>query len=589
MASNDVIAFGVVDYVVFSGMLVISTLTGIYHGFAKGGQHSTSRCTAITDWKNTILADKSMHFLPVAMSILVSFTSPLSIMGTPAEIYVHGIRYAVFSLSLLWCLPMVAYLYLPVFQNLQLTSAYEYMEMRFNFPLRILVAIIFIIQSAFYMAACLVGPAIAIEAVQNFDFWKTIVLTGLLCTLYTAFGGMKGVIWTDVFQFFIIIGTLLAVIVMAAVKVGGFTEVFEANNENGRLDIFGFELDPTVRLTFFNSFIGGAITMSPMYVSQTAVQRYMTIRSLKKSQASVLINIPFTLVTLPCMYFTGLALYAFYNNGMSHLQPAINSTFSPELQTMISSVQGADVNHEPNYSSADQIVVYFVSSQFGKIPGLQGLFVSCLFAGTLSSVSSSLNSMTAVTLEDFIKQYRKWQASRTGKPIYQNDRMDTFVSKLLTCVYGICGVGLSFVAVNLGSLIVLGNSILGVTGGPILAAFTVGVLYKRANGIGMLIGTLLGFGVGFWIAAGAFASNNIPTDDIVGLYKVSYMMYGFYATVVTIVIGIVVSEIVRLFVREERMKYVDPILLATFMRPSGWTKADSTLVKAGDEGELEKN
>ncbi|XP_077989578.1 sodium-coupled monocarboxylate transporter 1-like [Glandiceps talaboti] len=580
-SSNDVTAFGVVDYVVFSGMLAISTLTGIYNGFAKGGQHSTSRY---------LLADKNMHFLPVAMSILVSFTSPLSIMGLPAEIYVHGIQYAIFALSLLWCLPLVAFLYLPVFQGLQLTSAYEYMEMRFNIPLRILVAIIFMIQSVFYMAACLVGPAIAIEAVLNFEFWKTIVLTGFLCTLYTTLGGMKGVIWTDVFQFFVIIGTLVAVIVMITMKVGGFTAVFEANNENGRLDIFGFELDPTERLTVFTGLVGGAVGISPMYISQTAVQRYMTIKSLKMSQASVLINIPLNaFFTMPCIYFTGLALYAFYNHGMSPLQPAVNSTFSQELQTMLPSGDGANVNYEPNYSSADQIIVYFVSSQFGEIPGLQGLFVACLFAGTLSSVSSALNSMTAITLEDFIKQYRKWQASRSGKPIYQNDRMDTFVSKLLTCVYGICGVGLSFVAVNLGSLIVLGNAILGVTGGPILAAFTVGVLYKRANGIGMLLGTLLGFGIGFWIAAGAFANTNTPAENVFGLYKVSYMMYGFYATVVTIVIGIVVSEIVRLFVREERMKCVDPILLATFMRPSGWTKADSSLVKTGDEGELEEN
>ncbi|XP_077989539.1 sodium-coupled monocarboxylate transporter 1-like [Glandiceps talaboti] len=576
-SSNDPITFGVVDYVVFSGMLVISTLTGIYHGFAKGGQHSTSRY---------LLADKTMHFVPVAMSILVSFSSPLSTLGTPAEFYIHGAKYSISFLSYLWCLPMVAYVFLPVFHGLQFRSAYEYMEVRFNYPLRIMVTIIFMIQSAAYMSACLVGPAIAIEAVQKFEVWKTILLTGILCTVYTACGGMKGVIWTDVFQFFIIIGTLLAVIIMAAVKAGGFIKVFEENNENERLDIFSFDLDPTDRMNFFSGVIGGGISIAPMFLSQTAVQRYMTVKSLKQSQASVLVNILFLSITSPCLYFTGLALYAYYNNEMSILQTAINATFSPEMKSMVSGDTDG-VQYEPNYNSADQIVMYFVSSQFGKFDGVQGLFVACLFAGTLSSVSSSLNSLTAVTLEDFIKPYRKWQAARQGKSMYDNDVMDTRLSKILTCAYGIFGIGLAFVVVGVDSLLALGLSIFGVTGGPIMATFAVGMLYKRANGNGMFVGTLIGFAFGIWITIGAFANQGTPADEMFALYKISYLMYGFYATVATIVIGVLASEIVRVFVPKEKAKCVDPILMATFMRPSGWKVSDSLLNKEEQDGEIQ--
>ncbi|XP_070576361.1 sodium-coupled monocarboxylate transporter 1-like [Ptychodera flava] len=92
----------------------------------------------------------------------------------------------------------------------------------------------------------------------------------------------------------------------------------------------------------------------------------------------------------------------------------------------------SDANYEPNFNTADQILVYFVSSQLGQISGIQGLFVAALFAGALSSVSSSLNALTAVTLEDFIKPFRKWKAQRSGQMIYTNDRRDTAVSKVLS-------------------------------------------------------------------------------------------------------------------------------------------------------------
>ncbi|XP_070579122.1 sodium-coupled monocarboxylate transporter 1-like [Ptychodera flava] len=466
--TSEATPFSIVDYLVFSGMLAISTLTGIYHGFAKGGQHSTTRY---------LLADKSMHFLPVAMSILVSFMSPLSIMGTPAEVYTYGTGYTAFTLCYLWCLPLTAYIFIPVFMDLKLVSSYQYMDLRFNFYLRILVSMIFMIQSVLYTAACLVGPALAIEAVQDFEMWKTLIITGALCTLYTTLGGMKGVIWTDVFQFFVIIITLVAVIILGVIEVGGFNEVFRVNGESRRYNHFNFDLDVTRRTGFFSGFIGGAFSISPLFISQTAVQRYMTVRSLKHSQASVMINVPFALITGPCLYLCGMVLYAYYNGDLTGLQPSINGT----LPTGMSPVAGAVGQYEPNYSSSDQILVYFISSKFGNIPGIQGLFVACLFAGTLSSVSSSLNAMTAITLEDFIKPYRAWKARRHGTTKYQNDQRDTVMSKILTCVYGIAGIGLAFLASTLGSLLVLGFTVLGITGAPILGTFGVGMMYKRAN------------------------------------------------------------------------------------------------------------
>ncbi|XP_070578594.1 sodium-coupled monocarboxylate transporter 1-like [Ptychodera flava] len=408
--------------------------------------------------------------------------------------------------------------------------------------------------------------------VVDFEFWKTLLITGILGTLYTAIGGMKGVIWTDVFQFFVIIATILTVIIIGVSKTGGIEEVFRINDDNGRLDVFSFDLSPTKRLSFLSNVIGAAASFSPNYLSQTAVQRYLTIPSLKHSQLSLLINVPLLYLTHSTLYLTGLVLFAYYNNDFTPLQMAINVTSPTDIPDFPLSGD-SDANYEPNFNTADQILVYFVSSQLGQISGIQGLFVAALFAGTLSSVSSSLNALTAVTLEDFIKPFRKWKAQRSGKMIYTNDRRDTAVSKVLTCVYGLIGIGLAFVSSRLASLLVLGTTILGVPGGPIVAAFSLGMLYRRANGIGTLIGTILGFGFGLWISLGAFV-NQGSSEDVPAIYRLSFIMYAAYAFSVSIVTGVVVSEIINVCFRKGYIKSVDPLLLARCVRPSEYKGKD---------------
>ncbi|XP_070575243.1 sodium-dependent multivitamin transporter-like isoform X2 [Ptychodera flava] len=213
-------------------------------------------------------------------------------------------------------------------------------------------------------------------------------------------GGMKAVIWTDVFQFLVIVGTLMTVIILGTIEAGGLQYVWEANKQDGRLDVFKVPFDLTQRTTIFSAIFGGGMNTIPQFISQTAVQRYMSSKTLKHAQMSVLLNMPFQLIILPTVYFSGLVMYAYYNNDIMPLQPPINAT-----NASIVIVGGQ--HYSPDYTSSDQILVYFISTLFGSIPGIQGLFVAALFAGALSSVSSGLNSMIAVTLEDMMKPWRR--------------------------------------------------------------------------------------------------------------------------------------------------------------------------------------
>ncbi|XP_035695681.1 sodium-coupled monocarboxylate transporter 1-like [Branchiostoma floridae] len=156
--------FGAVDYVIFGGMLAVTAATGLYHAFAGGGQRTTARY---------LMADRSMFSLPVAISVLASFMSAVSILGEPSEIFVHGIQYWLIDLSFFITIPVTAVFFIPVFHGLGLTTAYEYLEQRFSMSLRVVAACLFILQNTFYIAVILYAPALALETVTKFEVWKT--------------------------------------------------------------------------------------------------------------------------------------------------------------------------------------------------------------------------------------------------------------------------------------------------------------------------------------------------------------------------------------------------------------------------------
>ncbi|XP_070575242.1 uncharacterized protein [Ptychodera flava] len=166
-------------------------------------------------------------------------------------------------------------------------------------------------------------------------------------------GGMKAVIWTDVFQFLVIVGTLMTVIILGTIEAGGLQYVWEANKQDGRLDVFKVPFDLTQRTTIFSAIFGGGMNTIPQFISQTAVQRYMSSKTLKHAQMSVLLNMPFQLIILPTVYFSGLVMYAYYNNDIMPLQPPINAT-----NASIVIVGGQ--HYSPDYTSSDQLSVVWI-------------------------------------------------------------------------------------------------------------------------------------------------------------------------------------------------------------------------------------
>lgn len=182
------------------------------------------------------MADRNMSIFPVAVSLMASFMSAISLLGVASENYFYGFQFVVINFSYLIATPIASYLYLPVFFGLQKTSTYEYLELRFGPQIRTLASLTYTLQMVLYNGIVLYAPAIVLEAVTGLDRLISILVVGLVCTFYSTLGGMKAVLFTDLLQSFLMFGAVFSVVIFSAIQVGGLGQIFAIAGESGRLD-----------------------------------------------------------------------------------------------------------------------------------------------------------------------------------------------------------------------------------------------------------------------------------------------------------------------------------------------------------------
>lgn len=531
-----------VDYTVFGLMLAVSAAIGIFYGMCSKKKQDT---------KEFLMAGKSMTTFPVAMSLIASFMSAITLLGTPAEVYQYGFLYWLIGWSYILVMPSAAYLYFPVFHKLQVTSAYEYLEIRFNRKIRWMGSFTFIIQMCLYMAIVVYAPALALSQVTGMNVYFSVSLISFVCIFYTTLGGMKAVLWTDAIQVIIMFGSVLFVIIKGTVDMGGFGYVWEKNRESGRIELVNFDPNPTTRHSIWSLVIGGYFTWIANYgVNQAQVQRYLCVRTKSMVERALWINMVGLFVLMLSCAFGGLVIYARYSD--------------------------CDPISAGVVSSADQLMPLFVMDILGDWKGLPGLFVAGIFAGALSTVSSGMNSLAAIVLEDFLK-------NGCYKTI--SERASTVASKLLSLFFGLLTFALVFVAEQLGGVLSAALSIFGMVGGPLLGLFSLGMFFPWANSVGAAVGHVCGLAFMFWIGVGTqvgLATGDVtyakkpldvsgcnfteatdagpsstaadflastetsfeptePPSGTLGLYNLSYMWYSATGCFTVIVVGLVVS------------------------------------------------
>ncbi|NXL00113.1 SC5A6 protein, partial [Mesembrinibis cayennensis] len=218
--------FTVIDYSIFALLLVLSSAIGLFYALSGDRQRTV---------QEFLLANRNMGFLPVALSLLATFQSAVAILGVPAEIYRFGTEYWFLGCSYFLGLLIPAHVFIPVFYRLRITSTYEPRAPRLPWAALAAPVVAAASPQVIYMGVVLYAPALALNAVTGFDLWSAVLTMGLVCTLYTTLGGLKAVIWTDVFQTLVMFAGQLAVIVVGAQRVGGMARVWRLAEQEGKI------------------------------------------------------------------------------------------------------------------------------------------------------------------------------------------------------------------------------------------------------------------------------------------------------------------------------------------------------------------
>ena len=472
--------FSLFDYVVFAlyllGTLAIGTL------FIKGQR----------DLNEYFLAGRTMGSVVVAMTILASLFSGISFLAAPSEGYANGPVFYLANIAFFIATPVTAMLILPFYYNSRFFTAYQYLEERFSVQLRTPASASFIVRVLLWLAAATYAPALALEQATGMPLWFTILCTGLLTTIYTTFGGMRAVIWTDVMQLVVLAGGQLVIMLVALGRVpGGIDRVIEIGRQGGRLDL-SLSADPTVRLTLWGLLIGATFMhLVQMATDQVSVQRYLSARSLEVARRGLWLKLAMLLPVTVIFYGTGLVLYAFYQ---IHGDPLVAGKIT----------------------KADQILPYFVINELPH--GLPGLFIAAIYAASMSTISAGINSLTSASLVDFYQ--RLWRRPDLS------EKNQLRIARALTFGYGTLVVLLAFLVHRLGTLLEATNKVIGLVGGPLLGLFLLGILLKRATARGALIGWVAGLVLTLWVCFGT---------------NISFLWYAMIGCLTTMVIGFATS------------------------------------------------
>ncbi|KAM9095540.1 sodium-coupled monocarboxylate transporter 1-like [Sarcophilus harrisii] len=549
------------DYMVFILMLLISAAIGVYYAWKERGKQTETEF---------LMGGRQMSGVPVSLSLTASFMSAVTVLGTPAEVYRFGAMFSLFCITYTLVVIITTELYMPVFYRLRISSTYEYLELRFNKLVRLLGTVFFITQTILYTGIVIYAPALALNQVTGFELWGAVVTTGLVCTFYCALGGLKAVIWTDVFQSVVMVAGFSSVIIQTAQLQGGISNVMQHAEEGGRLRIWDFNLNPLQRHTFWTIIIGGTFTWTSIYgVNQSQVQRYLACKSKGHARLALYLNLLGLWIILACAVLSGLSLYSMFRD--------------------------CDPWTSHKVRAPDQLMPYLAVLILNEFPGLPGLFVSSAYSGTLSTVSSSITALAAVTVEDLIKPQLVSPSQRTL----------SLLSQGISVFFGILCIGMAALASLMGGLLQAALSIFGMIGGPLLGLFTLGLLNPYANSMGSFIGLMFGFSFSIWTGVGAYfypppSSRTLPLPLSVAnctltrslplnftglieysvlmpwktafrrnflmnnLYSLSYLYLSTLGTLMTILMGSVFS-----FLTGGHEQSIDPKYL--------WTKEDMSL------------
>ncbi|MEQ6118297.1 sodium:solute symporter [Reichenbachiella sp. MALMAid0571] len=486
-----------------------------------------------------LLGDKSMKWGTIGLSVMATQASAITFISTPGQGYESGMGFVQNYFGLPIALIIVAFVFIPLYYKLNVYTAYEFLEKRFDQKTRLLGAFLFMVQRGLAAGITIYAPAIILSTILVWDLSWTILLVGILVIIYTVSGGTKAVSLTQKYQMAVIlIGMVMAFfyILDYLSPFVSFTGALEIAGRLNKLNAVDFSLNFETRYTVWSGVLGGLfLALSYFGTDQSQVQRYLGGKNTTESKMGLMFN---AILKIPMQFFillTGVLIYVFYvfyqppvhfNNASLETVKGAGKTIElnqiksdhddliekrkqsaldyrdalkkgdgniqqvgdelienaaavdskrDEMKTLISSVDGAIKTKDSDYVFLTFILNYLPH-------GLIGLLIAVIFSAAMSSTSSEINALASTTVVDFYKNIINTKAS---------DKNYLNASKWLTVLWGGLAIAFAFMAHLSENLIEMVNILGSIFYGNILGIFLVAFFVKHVKGNAVFIAAIV--------------------------------------------------------------------------------------------------
>jgi len=528
-----------------------------------------------TELEGYFLAKRSIPWWAAGISVMATQLSAITMIGTTGQGYTDGFRFIQYYFALPIAMIILSVTLVPFFYNSGVYTAYEYLERRFDPKTRSLTSLLFLLSRGMSCGAVIAAPAVVLSLVLGWNVTATALAITLPAVVYTMFGGVQAVTWTDVKIMLLIVGGLIAVIVTAVIGLPsgvGVTDGLSIAAATGRLRTFDFSFDLTNQYTFWSGTIAALfLFLSYFGTDQSQVQRYLTARSVDEARHSLLMSAYWKIPLQVIVLLLGILVYAFYvfnppplifskvhnermeasasapaysalkgehdaayqarRDAATHLATALHAgdpaaidaakatmrEKDAALQTVRSraSTLIKEAGNDRNFSDVNYIIPNFILTQLPV--GLVGLLILAIILAATDTIAGELNSLSTATVIDF---YKRWMT-----PV-ATDRHYLTVSKIITGVWGLFACAVAVWAAELGSLIEVVNRFGSYFYGSILGVFILAVAVPFATGTGAFVGLIAGMGSVYWVVVNT---------------KIAFLWHNVVGAVAVVVVGIVVS------------------------------------------------
>ncbi len=524
-----------------------------------------------------LLASRSLPWWAVGLSVMATQLSAITMIGTTGQGYAVGMSLLQQYYALPIAMIILAVTFVPFFHNARVFTAYEYLERRFDAKTRAFTALLFLFSRGLSCSVIISAPAVVLSVMLGLDVTTTCLLIGVPTAVYTMFGGVQAVAWTDVKQMYLIVFGLVAACIALMVGLPETVSVGEAlriAGTTGRLQVFDFSTDPSVRYTFWTGTLGALfLFLSYFGTDQSQVQRYLTAKSVDEARSSLFMSAYWKIPLQALVMVIGVLMFMFYvfmpppmlfnrahdqemrDSARAADYAALEARFGEAVaarrqaaeqlaaadrsgdRTAVATrttafhaedqrVQGVradavalvkEVTGDSTYNDINYVFPTFVVTHMPI--GLIGLLMAAIFAAAMSSIAGELSALSATTVIDF---YRRWVRDD------EDEKHLLAVSKAATLFWGVFASVFAVWAVELGSLIEVVNRFGSFFYGSILGVFLLAIGWRRANGTGAFVALIAGMSVVGYVTLNT---------------NIAFLWHNLIGAVVVFVVGMIVSEL----------------------------------------------